>query len=471
MRGSDRIRRTGRRWCGCSARRGGPLRTALPRLVLVRRRQSGAVVVRAVVARVLVRRSGPGYPLLLWVIGGNPRRSRSCSQSLALAAWGVAVGHDVARAPEPMGRGGGDRRCSCCVAVETRWIFWHTLVLTESLSATLRSPRHRRLVAVGRCAEPAADSSSRWVDRGVDVDARLECLRCRPRCRTGHRRSPACDRLPDAGHRPTCGCRGPSCCGWSRCRFAAYTATAHTASDRGEVSFHNNMGLRWLGDDACSPTSSGAGLPDLAGARPRTGGGRLGRRRGVSAVPRAGRVPRPGRRHRAHDGRRSRSSPRPIGTSIACGMDGGAARSEHLADYDSYTSPSACRSGRSAGSDPVGSRTVARSCWASLAGSAASGGRRVRLARAGWPWVMPTSARVVAADRVCTSRSPAMRSRSARPLGRLAADRGRCWRCASRWPVPAPCDDGREAVVESRGDARTRSATPSSDRGARWMRQ
>ena len=198
----------------------------------------------------------PTYPLLIWLVGPSPRAVVAAQLAIAVAAWtflAVTVWQEVRSrwvavvAIVLLG----------LVAVQSRWAFWHAAVLTESLSGSLAvaataawwrwfggSDRFRLVSAVGLTgAWMLLRDSNAVTFAAVAVPAML-VLAVLERRRTGPRR------------------RGMMLGLATLVVVAAFSLAGQFASNRGETSFHNNVGLRWLVDDDMRAWMVARGMPE-----------------------------------------------------------------------------------------------------------------------------------------------------------------------------------------------------------------
>jgi hypothetical protein len=197
----------------------------------------------------------PTYPLLIWLVGPSMRAVVVAQTLLAISAWGWLLStvwqlirtRAVAIALIAMLVG---------VALQTRWIFWDTLVLTESLSATLAvagvaawwrwwdEPSTFRTVAASAVtiAWMSLRDSNAVTFLVVAVPAMLVVLAMARRRPSDRRRLMA---IALAAVVAT----------------GAYSVTAQVVSNRGETSFHNNVGLRWLPDPEMASWMEARGMP------------------------------------------------------------------------------------------------------------------------------------------------------------------------------------------------------------------
>lgn len=210
-------------------------------------------------------RRPPTYPLLIWVVGSSARTIVLVQLLIATASWAwlssTAWQHlrhrAVATAAIVLLLG---------VAVETRWAFWHTAVLTESLSSSLAvagiaawwrwfdgADRFRLVVATTLTAAWMLLRDSNAMTFVAVAVPGLVLLLVLEHRRTGPRR------------------RGMAVALAVLLVVAAFSVAGQVSSDRGETSFHNNVGLRWLVDDDMSAWMQSRGMPISDALRERAG--------------------------------------------------------------------------------------------------------------------------------------------------------------------------------------------------------
>lgn len=197
----------------------------------------------------------PTYPLLIWIVGPSARAVVLAQTLIAVAAWAWLC----ATVWSQIGRrwlAGATIGLLLLVAAETRWAFWHTALLTESLSGSLAvagvaawwrwfsgPDRFRLVVAVGLTAGWMLIRDSNAVTFAVVAVPALVAALVLERRATGPRR------------------RGMAVALAALLGVSAFSLVAQYTSARGETSFHNNVGLRWLVDDDMRAWMVDRGMP------------------------------------------------------------------------------------------------------------------------------------------------------------------------------------------------------------------
>jgi len=197
----------------------------------------------------------PTYPLVLWIIGGGGRAVVVFQTVAYVVAWiwlGAVVWQRIASRPVAAVAIG----VLVLTAVQARWTLWTTLMLTESLSITLAVAavaawwqfvaeplRWRLVVATSITAAWMLLRDSNAVSFTVfAAPALLLAILLLRRAATDLRRYSAI------------GLAGLIAVG-------AFSWIGQVASDRGEASFHNNVGLRWLPDPEMTSFFESRGMP------------------------------------------------------------------------------------------------------------------------------------------------------------------------------------------------------------------
>lgn len=205
----------------------------------------------------------PTYPLLIWIVGPSPRAVVAAQAALAIGAWAwlavtvwqelrsrwVAVAAIVVLA---------------LAAFQSRWAFWHAAILTESLSGSLavagiaawwrwfaRPDRFRIVVAVVVTAAWMLLRDSNAVTFVVTAFPAMVAVAVMAKRGPGPRR------------------RGMASALAALVAVGAFSLAGQLTSNRGETSFHNNVGLRWLVDDGMRSWMVERGMPlsDALGER------------------------------------------------------------------------------------------------------------------------------------------------------------------------------------------------------------
>lgn len=197
----------------------------------------------------------PTYPLLIWLVGPSLRAVVVAQSLIAVAAWGwlfSTVWMGIRRRPVAIAL----MVVLACVALQTRWIFWNTLVLTESLSASLAvagvaawwrwwvdPTRFRTVAATLVTVAWMLLRDSNAVTFAAAAAPALVVVLVMQRKRPSDRRRAMAVALTVV------------------LMAAAYSLVAQVSSNRGETSFHNNVGLRWLPDAEMSAFMEARGMP------------------------------------------------------------------------------------------------------------------------------------------------------------------------------------------------------------------
>jgi hypothetical protein len=207
----------------------------------------------------------PTYPLLIWIVGPSTRAIVVAQTAIAIAAWAwlaVTVWEELrSRWLAVL-----TTALLLLVAIQTRWAFWHSAILTESLSGSLavaataawwrwfaRPDRFRLVVAAALTgAWMLLRDSNAATFAAVALPAML-VLAVLDRRSTGPRR------------------RGMSVALAALVAIAAFSLAGQFVSNRGEASFHNNVGLRWLPDGDMRAWMVAWGMPESDALDARTG--------------------------------------------------------------------------------------------------------------------------------------------------------------------------------------------------------
>lgn len=198
----------------------------------------------------------PTYPLLIWIVGPSPRAVVVAQTAVALAAaiwlavtvWQQLTSRWLAAATIVI---------LLVVAIQTRWAFWHAAILTESLSGSLavagitawwrwfaRPDRFRLVVASSVTGIWMLLRDSNAVTFAVVAVPAMLTVLLLERRHTGPRR------------------RGMTVALAALVIVAAFSLAGQLTSNRGETSFHNNVGLRWLVDDDMREWMVARGMPE-----------------------------------------------------------------------------------------------------------------------------------------------------------------------------------------------------------------
>lgn len=207
----------------------------------------------------------PTYPLVIWFARSSPRSIVLLQVLAAVAAWAwlCSVVRRQIREPAVAVVAIG---LLVGVAVQSRWAFWHTAVLTESLSSSLAvagvaawwrwsdaPDRWRLAVATAITAAWMLLRDSNAVTLAVVVVPALALVVVAERRATGPRR------------------RGIVTALSVLVAVAAVSFASQLATDRGETSFHNNVGKRWLVDPELRDFMVDRGMPLSASLEERAG--------------------------------------------------------------------------------------------------------------------------------------------------------------------------------------------------------
>ena len=208
----------------------------------------------------------PTYPLLIWIVGPSSRAVVVVQVAAALAAW-IWLATTVWQELRNRWIAGAAIALLVLVAIQSRWAFWHGAILTESLSGTLavagvaawwrwfaRPDRGRIVLAtVITGAWMLLRDSNAVTFVAVAFPAMLVVLVLERR-RTGPRR------------------RGVSTALAALVVVGAFSLAGQFVANRGDTSFHNNVGLRWLVDDDMRAWMVAQGMPESDALDERAGG-------------------------------------------------------------------------------------------------------------------------------------------------------------------------------------------------------
>lgn len=198
----------------------------------------------------------PTYPLLIWLVGPSARAVVVAQTAIAVAAWAwlaVTVWDEL----RSRWVAAATLALLALVAIQSRWAFWHAAILTESLSGSLavaaiatwwrwfsRPDRFRLVLAVGMTAAWMLLRDSNAVTFVAVALPAMLVLVVMERRRPGPRR------------------RGMVLALATLLMVGAFSLAGQFASNRGETSFHNNVGLRWLVDDDMRTWMIDRGMPE-----------------------------------------------------------------------------------------------------------------------------------------------------------------------------------------------------------------
>jgi hypothetical protein len=197
----------------------------------------------------------PAYPMVLWWFGRSARTVVLFQSFAYVAAW-LWLAVVAWRQLQVRWVAGAVVAIFALLALQGRWAFWNTLILTESLSisagvaamaawwmlvAEPTRPRQIAAVAVTAAWMLLRDSNALWFT-AVLVPA-LACAWIL------HRR------------RPTQLSRRAVMTMAILIGVGGYSAVALAVTDRSDAPFHNNVGLRWLPDTDMTAFMVDRGLP------------------------------------------------------------------------------------------------------------------------------------------------------------------------------------------------------------------
>ena len=207
----------------------------------------------------------PTYLLLIWIVGPSSRAIVVAQTAIAFAAWAwlaVTVWQEL----RSRWVAGAAIVLLLAIAVQTRWAFWHSAILTESLSGSLAvagtaawwrwfagPDRLRLVVAVSLTGAWMLLRDSNAVTFLAVAFPVMLLLQVLERRYSGPRR------------------RGMSVALAALVAVAAFSLAGQFASNRGEMSFHNNVGLRWLVDDDMRAWMVARGMPESEALDARAG--------------------------------------------------------------------------------------------------------------------------------------------------------------------------------------------------------
>lgn len=207
----------------------------------------------------------PTYPLLIWIIGPSSRAIVAAQTAVAFAAW-CWLAITLWRELRNRWIAGIAIALVVLVAIQSRWAFWHSAILTESLSGSLAvagvtawwrwfagPDRFRLSLAIALTAGWMLLRDSNALTFVVTAFPAMLLLLVMERRRTGPRR------------------RGMSVALAVLVAVGAFSLAGQLASDRGETSLHNNVGLRWLVDDDMRDWMHARGMPDSEALDARAG--------------------------------------------------------------------------------------------------------------------------------------------------------------------------------------------------------
>lgn len=207
----------------------------------------------------------PTYPLLIWTVGPSPRAVIVAQTLIAVAGWAwlISTAWTLVRSRWVAG---GTVIVLGLIALQSRWLFWNTAVLTESLSVSLAvagvaawwrwwaGPNTFRTVsAITITVAWMLLRDSNAVTLVVVVVPAFVAVLIMERRRSSDRRRLLAIALT------------------AFIIVGGYSITAQVVSNRGETSFHNNVALRYLPDANMSSWMEARGMPMSDALRERAG--------------------------------------------------------------------------------------------------------------------------------------------------------------------------------------------------------
>ena len=197
----------------------------------------------------------PVYPLVLWLLDGGGRAVVVVQSVAYVMAWiwlGTVVWQRIASRPVAVVTIG----VLALTAVQARWALWTTQILTESLSITLA-------VAAVAAWWQFVDDPRRWrIVTAAVITAMWMLLRDSNAVTFTVFAAPALVLALVLLRTGATDLRRYSAIGLAvLVAVGGYSWIAQIVSDRGESSFHNNVGLRWLPDPGMSSFFESRGMP------------------------------------------------------------------------------------------------------------------------------------------------------------------------------------------------------------------
>ncbi len=197
----------------------------------------------------------PTYPLVLWLTGGGGRAVVAFQSVAYVVAWiwlGAVVWQRIASRPVAVVTVG----LLALTAVQARWALWTTQMLTESLSITLA------VAAVAAWWQFVAEPLRWRVVVAASVTAAWMLLRDSNAVSFTVFAGPALALAIVLVRRVATDLRRYSAVALAvLIAVGAFSWIGQVASDRGETSFHNNVGLRWLADPDMRSFFESRGMP------------------------------------------------------------------------------------------------------------------------------------------------------------------------------------------------------------------
>ena len=188
----------------------------------------------------------PVYPLVLWLLGGGGRAVVVVQSVAYVMAWiwlGSVVWQRISSRPVAI----VTIVVLTLIAMQARWALWTTQILTESLSITLA------VAAVAAWWQFVADPRRWRIITATAITATWMLLRDSNAVTFVAFTVPALVFALVLLRTGVTDLRRYSAIGLAvLVAVGGYSWIAQIATDRGESSFHNNVGLRWLPDPAMS---------------------------------------------------------------------------------------------------------------------------------------------------------------------------------------------------------------------------
>jgi hypothetical protein len=197
----------------------------------------------------------PAYPLVLWLTGGGARAVVALQSVAYVVAWtwlGAVVWQRITSRPVAAATIG----VLVLTAVQARWALWTTQLLTESLSISCA------VAAVAAWWQLVVDPRRWRLVVAVSISATWMLLRDANALTFTVFAVPALVLSVVLLRRARSDLRRYSAIGLAvLVAVGAYSWIGQVATNRGETSFHNNVGLRWLPDPEMSEFFESRGMP------------------------------------------------------------------------------------------------------------------------------------------------------------------------------------------------------------------
>lgn len=197
----------------------------------------------------------PTYPLLIWLVGPSARAVIVAQTLIAVLAWGWLLSTLVTSLRSRWVAAVAGTML-VLIAVQTRWIFWHTALLTESLSSSLAVAgiaawwRWWQHPTTFRTSAATALTVAWMLLRDSNAVTLLVVA------------APAFVAVLVAEHRASTDRRRGLAIALTGIIVAGgFSVTAQMVSNRGETSLHNNVALRYLTDPEMSGWMEARGMP------------------------------------------------------------------------------------------------------------------------------------------------------------------------------------------------------------------